>query len=182
MECVMLFFNVVIFLYLYCAIAVSALPKRFTTVSNIRISFLICSNTIWNPYRYTEVCCVDALLPGCGAGALEGSASTSFLRIAVAGRQTLTSDCGDDNICTTLRMNVSSKVSQPYSSSMRFCNAVKAYYFTVKCLLKWKAIHVQRAYFPLCCLSHPQAHLDHCESETQLQMLLPVTQTVISST
>ncbi len=145
------FFNVVNFPYLYCAIAVSALPKRFTTVSNIRISFLICSNTIRNPYRYTDTCCVVAVLPGCGAGALEGSASTSFLRIAVAGRHTLTSDCGDDSICTTLKMKASSKVSHPYSSSMRFCIAVKAYYSTVKCLLKWKATHVQRAYFPLCC-------------------------------
>ena len=62
-----------------------------------------------------------------GPGALPGSASTSFLRIAVAGRQTLMREDEEERICTTLKMKESSRLDQPYSSSIKFCIAVNAY-------------------------------------------------------
>ncbi len=96
---------------------VSALPRRLMTVSSSLFSLRICSYTTSKPYRYTE--------PGGGEGGpllvlatlvlvvLLGSASTSFFRMAVAGRQTLMRDVSEERIWTTLRMNALSRVAQP---------------------------------------------------------------------
>ena len=48
-----------------------------------------------------------------GPGALTGSASTSFFRMAVAGLQTLMRDEEEESICTILKMKASSKLDQP---------------------------------------------------------------------
>lgn len=120
--------------HLCCAMAVSALPSRLTTVSSRPFSFLIWSYTTWNPYRYTEPGGTDGglvlELASCDPGALIGSASTNFLRIAVAGRHTLINELEDVRIWTILEIKCSSRFVQPYSRSIKFCMALRAYYAT----------------------------------------------------
>lgn len=53
------------------------------------------------------------LLAMTGPGAERGSASTSFLRMAVAGRQTFMRLCGDDRMLTTVAMKLSSRLDHP---------------------------------------------------------------------
>jgi hypothetical protein len=117
--------------YLCRIIAVSALPRRFTTVSSDPFSLRICWKTIWKPYRYTEPGgAIGGLLLELaisGPGAFIGSASTSFFRMAVAGRQTLMREVGEERIWTTLKMKVLSRVDQPYSRSIKLCMASRAY-------------------------------------------------------
>lgn len=48
--------------------------------------------------------------------------------MAVAGRQTLTRDLGEESTWTTWRMKDDERLDQPWSSSIRFCIAVRAYY------------------------------------------------------
>jgi hypothetical protein len=116
---------------LYRTKVVSPLPNLATTVSSKFGAFLICSNTTSNPYLYT--------LPGGtagvpreldatkGPGADAASISTKRLRMAVAGRQTLTSDLGAARIRETRRMKDGGRLSQPWSSSRRCCMAERAW-------------------------------------------------------
>jgi hypothetical protein len=97
-------------IHLFRAITLSALPNLRTTVSSKVASRLICAKTVLKPYRYTPRLAMSPLgeggiflaeEPTAGPGWKRGSASTRRLRIAVAGRQTLSKDFCEERIWTT---------------------------------------------------------------------------------